>query len=156
MFSWYVKESRYKTVCHCPRDFADNVFNIRNGQSVPVKNGDEVKIQADAHVSNQGNFDITDFSSEYVEFVNTFGVDETFINLQNSVNIFEHLIGFMSIRGDGEFTLKINDGESFKVGILGNGESLFFGSVHAYKIEAINDSVDKVSLLVQSAAVADC
>ena len=104
---------------------------------------------------NLGQFSITSVSYDYVEFVNPFAVEETVLNTDNEIVIYDHLIEFMHIRGSGSFKLRINDNDAFELSTI-QGECVFLGTVKAYKIEAINDSTSSVSVLIQDVSVIDC
>lgn len=138
-------------------DFAFRVFSPGS-----VKIGDSINIDGSTiNPSNKGVFVVTDLSSDYLEFTNSYGVEETITNTDNLIKIYDYLIGFVHIIGrGGSYKLKINDQQAFEVDTLGIDsamgaglESLFLGSVKAYKIEAINEGSSQIDIDVQIAAV---
>lgn len=133
---------------------ADFDFVLRVFSNGPVKVGDTVNIDGTTvNPSNKGSYTIIDLSSDYIEYVNSYGVTETITNTSDLIKLYDYLIGFVHIIGVGSFLLKINDQTPIEVGTLNGIESVFLGSVKAWKVEAINNNDCQITLDAQFAAV---
>ena len=119
----------------------------------PIKIGDILQVtSASLNQNNTGRFQVVDFAYDYVQYTNTYAVDEIFTNSSN-VQVYDRLIGFLYIRTVKGISVKINDGNAIKVSPLGNQEGYFIGSVEAYKLELINDSLEDTSATVHQSSV---
>jgi hypothetical protein len=135
---------------------ADYEFALRVFSPGPVKIGDTIELSgAGLHPSNVGKFIINDLSYDYVEITNPFGVDETVLYGTNSITIYDRLIGFIHARSVNGNAFKIRFGDSsdwISVERIGP-ESVFFGSVKTFRVQASNDGPDAVTLTVNHATV---
>lgn len=117
----------------------------------PVRLGDTVELSG-LNLGNVNKYTISDYSSDYIEYVNPFAVAETF-TVSNNVAVYDRLIGFLFVRSTGAFKLKMNSqSEGTKYGLL-QGEALFMGSVEAHTIEATNDGSDTIRVTLQHASL---
>lgn len=117
-----------------------------------VRIGDTVEFSGSINTGNKGKYTISDLSSDYIEFVNPYAVDETF-TVSGNVAVYDRLIGFLFIRGSGAFTLKINgDTDGVKYSPM-QGEAMFLGSVEAHTVEASNEGADTIRLTLQHASL---
>lgn len=118
----------------------------------PVRQGDIVELSGGINAGNLGKHQVIYLSSDYIEFVNPFGVAETFTN-SNNVVVYDRLIGIVLIRGTGAFRLLI-DGqtEGAKVAMF-QTEALYLGSIEAHQLQAINEGTQPITLKLQHASV---
>ena len=130
-------------------------FALRVMSTGPTKIGDTLELSGPTlNLSNAGKYTIVDVSSDYIEVVNPYGVNETVTYSSNSMNVYDYLIGFVHLRATGKFKMRFGgQAEWATVDRLGN-EALFIASVSTYKIEAKNDGSDTITISVQHAMVA--
>lgn len=122
----------------------------------PVRIGDTIDLAgAGLNPSNQGRYQIVDVSSDFVEVVNPFSVDETVLYGTNVINIYDHEIGFVNLRASGRFQIRFGGQTSWvDVTPLGPGnEAVMAGSFNTYQIMATNPTQQPVTISVQHAAV---
>lgn len=132
-------------------DFATALKVITQG---PAKVTDIIELSgAGLNPSNYGRFEITDVSNDYIEIINPLGVEQTVLYGTNSLVIYEYLIGFVLIRASGPIKIRVNaQSEWMPINRLG-AEAIFFGSVLAHKIQAMNEMPNPVSISIQHAMV---
>ena len=120
----------------------------------PVKVGDVLKITGTGiNPSNVGDFELVDVTDNFVEFINPLSVAETVLIGSNSLVIYEFLIGFLNLRASGAFKIRFDEQvEWANVEMLGR-EAIYIASISAHKIEAMNTSVNPVSISIQHATV---
>ena len=119
----------------------------------PVKIGDIVDISGvTLNANNVGKFQVTGISYDYVQFINPFAVDATFTNTSN-IQVYDRLIGFLYIRSVNGVSFKINNGNYVRINKLGNQEAYYIGSIQAYKIDLLNDGLEKTSATVHQASI---
>jgi hypothetical protein len=124
---------------------------VRAFSNGPAKIGDILDISGQ-NPNNVGQWQVTDIAYDYVEFVNPYAVAEVFLNTAN-VQVYDRLIGFLYIRSLGEVSIRINDGEPITLMQMGPNEAFFMGSVRAYKVELVNETVNSVSATVHHASI---
>jgi len=133
---------------------ADYEQVIRVMSQGPVKVGDTIEIRGSGiNPSNHGKYTVTDISTDYVEFVNALGVEQTVLIGTNSLVVYEHLIGFIHIRSTGPFKIRFDSqSEWASVDRLGN-EAIFMGSMSAHAVEAQNDGPEPIVVSIQHVMV---
>lgn len=130
---------------------ADFDLQLRVMSPGPVRVGDTVELSG-LNLGNVNKYTISDYSSDYVEYVNPFAVAETF-TVNGNVAVYDRLIGFLFVRSSGAFKLKINgQTDGTKYGLL-QGEALFVGSVEAHTVEAANEGSDTIRVTLQHASL---
>lgn len=130
----------------------DSDFAVRVFTSGPVRIGDTLSVSSSANLSNQGKFQITNVSPDYVEFVAPLGVEETLNYDSLSFVIYDYLIGFLHLRASDSVQLRFgSQTEWLNLSKLKNIQALFFGSVNSYLIEAKNDGNVPIEISVQTA-----
>jgi hypothetical protein len=128
-------------------------FALRVFSQGPVKIGDTISISGNINPANKGDYKIVDLSYDYIEITNPFSINETIIYGTNTINIYDYLIGFIHLRSSGSIKLRFdNQQEWMKVEKL-QTEAIFVGSVETYKVQALNDSQESVTISVQHASV---
>jgi hypothetical protein len=132
---------------------ADFDFALRVFTQGPVKIGDTLYISSSAvNPSNQGKFAITDVSPDYLEFVNPFAADESFLKDAGMV-VYNYLIGFLMVRASDSLQIRFGGQTEWanlqKIGL----EALLIGSVGTHEIEARNNGSQTVEVTVQTAQV---
>ncbi len=132
----------------------DFAFALRVFSSSGVKIGDTVSISGSINPSNQGKFTIVDVSPDYIEVVNPFAYEETFLYGSNNITVYDHLIGYLHLRATGPISVRYDaQTEWASKGRLGN-EVLMLESPSSYKIQAKNDDpVSDVIISVQYGTV---
>jgi hypothetical protein len=113
-----------------------------------VKIGDTVQFEGTLNAGNLGSFQVVNLSSDYLEFVNIYGVAETFTNT-NTVSVFDRLIGLALIRGNGPFGLQSNVQATPSIYNTMQGESLHLGTIQAHTLTASNPGTVTLSLSFQ-------
>lgn len=124
------------------------------GQS-PVRVGDTISVEGfGINPSNTGDYTITNVSEDYIEVNNNLGREETFFN-NETVVVYEYLIGFMHLRASGSFQVRFNSQtEWLDINKLGGGSAVAIMSVNCHSIQARNIQTSAVSISVQTSKVA--
>lgn len=114
----------------------------------PVQVGDTIEIMGTGqNIGNMGKYEVREISYDYVQIINPYAVDLSFVNT-NNVQIYDRLIGFICIRANSTLSVSINDAVPFKIQRVGANEALFIGSLSAFKIELSNEEQSEVSATV--------
>ncbi len=131
-----------------------SVFRVFS--SGPVAIGDTISVGGGGvSSSNHGQFALTDVNSDYIEFLNPYGVAETVTVSTNTFKIYDHLIGFIHLKASAPISVAFDGGASItQVGLVGStGPALLAGSVNTYQIDATNNSQSPVALTIRHMAV---
>ena len=133
---------------------ADFAKTLKVVSQSSVRVGDTLELSgAGINPSNQGKFEIVDVSDDYVEITNPLAVQETVVLGTNTFVVYEHLIGFLHLRGSAPIKVRFGEqSEWVQIDTL-NGEAIFLGSVCTHRIQAMNDRSNPVIISVQTAMV---
>jgi hypothetical protein len=135
---------------------ADFALAVRVMSPGPVRVGDKVSVSgAGVNQGNVGDFEITDVSTDYVEFVSPFGVVQTTTVGTNLLSIYDRLIGFVVVRTEGP-KIKLRFGgqtEWVELKSLDGGVTppIMMATISTYKIQASNDGPDPVDVMITHA-----
>lgn len=131
---------------------ADDAFVIMSPG--PVKVGDTVLLNGTFNGANFGEFVITDVAPGFIEFINSYGVEETFVNTSaQKVRIYNYLITFVHITASSALGVSFDGGSAMKVTSLGSGPVVFIGTVHTYQIDVTNTGPDPLTLTLRHMSV---
>lgn len=135
---------------------ADFALAVRIMTAGPVRIGDKISVSgAGINQGNIGDFEITDVSADYIEFVSPFGVAQTTTFGTNLLTVYDRLIGFVVIRTEGP-TIKLRFGgqtEWVELKSLDGGVTppIMMATISTYKIQATNDGTDPVDIMITHA-----
>lgn len=121
----------------------------------PVRVGDRLAVAgASLNQGNAGEFEITDVSTDYVEFIAPLGVAETALYGTNSINIYDRLIGFVLIRTTGA-PIKLRFGDQTEWTDLkaldAKTPPLMMATLSTWKVQAMNTGTEMVELMITHA-----
>jgi hypothetical protein len=134
---------------------ADFAFVLSVFSPGPVRIGDSIEVSgAGIHPANHGKYIISDIAPTYIEIVNPYAVTETFLySTTNSIIAYDRLVGFVLIRGDTTFKVRVGNATEWTICDRLGPESLYMSSNRTSKIEASNDGPDAVTLSVIYASI---
>jgi hypothetical protein len=133
---------------------ADYAFALSVFSPGPLRVGDSIEVSGSTiHPANHGKYIITDISPNYIQFVNPYAVPETVLYGTNSIVAYDRLVGFVLIRGDSTFKVRVGNSTEWTICDRLGPESLYMTSNRTSKIEASNDGPDAVTLSVIYASI---
>lgn len=120
----------------------------------PILKGDKVHIDgSNINANNIKDFEITGISSDYVEFLNPFESDQTFVNTSNLIKLYDYLVEFVYVQATGPVTLLLNQVNQEDLVPLGNGKCLKMGTTKAWQIQAVNKNDYPIEVTIVSAGL---
>lgn len=130
----------------------DSVIRVFSAEGVQV--GDKISFNSssDFSIDNKtGTFSVVEVTDRDISIINPNGIIESVESgVANPFFIYNYMIDFLAIEGDGEFSLKINGGTEIIVSEISYGKSFFASSVAAYSIEIINSKNNPLSISSQT------
>lgn len=118
----------------------------------PVQVGDTLWVAGSVNQSNKGEWKISDVGPDFVEFLNPFGVVESFTG--QTVAVYDHLIQFVHVSASAPVSLSFDGEGDVRVGRLGHsGPVLFMGTANAYRIDASNKGQEPITVTIRHMAV---
>ena len=125
---------------------ADQAFAIMS--TGPVRVGDTLLLKGNFNGANFGEFPIVDVAPGYIEYLNPYGVEETFTNTTaQTVRVYNYLINFLHISATDNLLVGFDGQAPIKVVPLGKYNPVVFcGTVCTYQIDVTNPGTEPVSV----------
>jgi hypothetical protein len=127
----------------------DSVLRLFSGTGVQI--GDKVEFISGMMLDNKGTYDVIGVTDRDVLFLNAYQLDEVVINI-NFV-IYSRMLNFICITSNYPVKVKFNTNDTWlTLQEYKTGECLLLLTASVHTVFAMNDTVNQVSLTVESAS----